>query len=167
VQQNIRETPSEESFQCGPSARQHEETIFPELSTCSGQESRLQGWIFQADQDTVARAAANSKISAETKRVVRRQLKSSTFESVLAAMSEKGFDWKKIAGRGGRFSAAELKLALEEWDGNNTWTKDKKAGQIVIELERRFKTLRVVFILSMMQRDTSVELIGVNQRECA
>jgi hypothetical protein len=123
-----------------------------------------QAAVVKQNKDTVAKLAARSKISAENKRVERRQLKSCTFESVLGAMSEKSLDWTKLAGRGGRFPAPELKLALEEWDGNNLWTKGKKAGQITIELERRFKIMRMAFIISMMLQDTSD---GVFTTTCA
>ena len=45
--------------------------------------------------------------------------------------------------------ADELAMALQEWVDDKGYTKGKKVGDNAKDIEKRFKSMRVVLILSM------------------
>ena len=110
-------------------------------------------------QDTVTAAAAVSKVSAENERVERRQLKSATFELVLSSISCPCFNWSKRTGKGGTFNAKQLALALQEWMDSKACTKGKKVKENAQTIERKFKMIRVAFVLVMRSQHASNRLL--------
>ena len=117
--------------------------------------------VTQGNKDIVAAGAIASKLSAETKRVERRQLKSSTFELVLHTICAKDFDWAKVSGRGGAFKAENVSLTLQAWMDDAKYTKGKKVNDNVLNLQHKFKRMRVALILSMQARRATPRLYGI------
>ena len=105
--------------------------------------------VNQGHKDIAVQDAITTKQNAETKRVHRRQLKSVTFEKVLHSICCKGFNWSKLIGRGGAHKADELAMALQEWVDDKGYTKGTTVGDNAKDIEKRFKSMRVVLILSM------------------
>ena len=71
----------------------------------------------------------------------------------------KQFNWGKVTGRGGAFTAAQLSLALQEWVGAKDYTKGKKVNENITDLERRFKSIRIALVVSMHHRHAANRLL--------
>jgi hypothetical protein len=105
--------------------------------------------VVQASRTAAAEKAAATKQAAETERVVRRQLKSATFKAVLYTISPPRFDWNRLAGRGGFFNAAQMKVALQEWTDNPKVVVGKAISCVITELKCSFKKTVVSYIVTL------------------
>ncbi len=111
-----------------------------------------QARLVQQNRDAATAKATATAQKTEERRVERRQQKSLAFEQVVFAVSVPRFNWDKVVGRGEEFKTDTVKLALQEWVGDHKYATSLKSTEIVTDFKRRFCSMRVAFLLCMMDR---------------
>ena len=113
----------------------------------------------QKNRDVATAQAIVTKKQSEGRRVARRHKKSESFELVVLTIAVNvkpktglhGFVWGKLVGNGGVTTTDKLKLALQEWVGDDAHPKycqKMKSADVVTDFEHRFKCMLVAYVIA-------------------